>query len=455
MRSLCVSLCPLWFNAFPSRSLSLFQRIGMEPLSHMLHAAGSDEAHSDEGESRGDLLRLALARGIITRKQYEAILALDPAAAAAPRAEMKRGFNWTTVAYGLGAMIVVFAFGWFLVDQWDSLGPGGVLVVSLVYAALFAGAGVLLRREEFSDAGGYATTLAVLMTPLVAWSVLRLGGLWPEHADLPRQGFVGDYRGHAWDVGRWVVLQLATVAAALATLRRIRFAFLAAPIAAALPMLPLEVASLLSTGEPARHAEVWLILLGACAVGALAYAVDRREGRAEDYASWFYTSAMIAAAVGLVNAWDTYREIRHAFPLVAIGLIAASFYLRRRLVAAFGTVVLFAYLAYVAFDLFEDSPAFPAVLATLGILLILATVWVQKSYPVLARRFGSDPSAPPRLPGHYALPALAAAFCLVMLVPAVRSDREARSRADRDHVRYARAQARSEAELRGKERGRD
>ena len=429
----------------------------MEPLTHVLHAASArdDDGGADspgEGGSPRDLLRLALARGIITRKQYDAILALDPAAAAAARPEMKRGFNWTTVAYGLGAMIVVFAFGWFLVDQWDSLGAAGVLAVSLVYAALFAGAGVFLRREGFDDAGGYATTLAVLMTPLAGWSLMRMAGLWPEHADLPRHGFFGDYYGHAWDVGRWVVLQLATVAVALATLRRVRFAFLAAPIAAALPALPLEFASMLSPGEPAPHAEVWLILLGAGAVLALAYAVDRRAGRAEDYASWFYTSAIVAGAIGIVNAWDTYREARHFYPLIALGLIAASFYLRRRLLTAFGTVVLFAYLAYLAFDLFEDSPAFPAVLATLGILLILAAVWVQKSYPVLARRLGaSDPTAPPRLPGHFAAPAVLCAFCLVMLVPAIRADRAQRRRWAVDHLTYSRAHAKAEAERKSRE----
>src|SRR5215208_6091875 len=116
----------------------------MEPLTHALHAAGGD-SYSDEQDPRGDLLRLAVARGIITRAQYEAILALDPAAAAEPspvRPETAGGFNWTTVAYALGAMVVVFAFGWFLADQWDTLGPEGVLVVSLVYAAMFAGAGI-------------------------------------------------------------------------------------------------------------------------------------------------------------------------------------------------------------------------------------------------------------------------------------------------------------------------
>src|SRR5215208_1528138 len=425
----------------------------VEPLTHALHAADGHESYSDEHGPHGELLRLAVARGIITQKQYDAIVALE-AERAEPdpaRPELRRGFNWTTVAYGLGAMIVVFAFGWFLVDQWDSLGAGGVLGVSLVYAALFAGSGVILRREGFSDAGGYSTALAVGMTPLVVWSLLRMGGLWPEHAELPRHDFFFDYHHHAWDVGRWVVLQLATVAVALAVLRRVPFAFLAAPIAAALPALPLEFASMLSSGEPAPHAEVWLILLGACAVGALAYEVDRRAGRREDYAAWFYTSALVAAAVGLVGVWEKYHDVRHLFPLVALGLIGASFYLRRRLLTAFGTVLLFAYLAYLAFELFEDSPAFPAVLATLGILLILATVWVQKSYPRLARRLGAEPGAPPLLPGGRVVPAILCAFCIAMLVPAIRADRAERARQGRDHVKYARERAKAEAEWRKKE----
>src|SRR5215213_3287423 len=104
----------------------------MEPLTHVLHAASSGESHSysSERDPGGDLLRRALARRIITRAQYDAILALDPGADATvpdDRPEVARGFNWTSVAYVLGAMVVVFAFGWFLVDQWDSLGAAGVL----------------------------------------------------------------------------------------------------------------------------------------------------------------------------------------------------------------------------------------------------------------------------------------------------------------------------------------
>ena len=49
----------------------------------------------------------------------------------------------------------------------------------------------------------------------------------------------------------------------------------------------------------------------------------------------------------------------------------------------------FGYLVYLADEVFRNSGAFPIVLAGLGILTIVGTVWVQRRYPVLVRRFGA------------------------------------------------------------------
>ena len=137
------------------------------------------------------LIDVALQRGIIDGAQREELAALSAELNATrdnalqgddtpPRREARRGFNAITVAYSLGAVLVLFALAWFLVERWNALGPFGVLVVALLYAAAFAVVGAQLRRRGFDVAGGLAIVLAVTMTPVWAWAILRLTGEFPE-----------------------------------------------------------------------------------------------------------------------------------------------------------------------------------------------------------------------------------------------------------------------------------
>src|SRR5689334_6629915 len=131
------------------------------------------------------LIDVAVERGIIDTGQRDQLAALSAELTGArnrsheepddtaPRREVRRGFNAITVAYSLGALLVLFALAWFLLERWKVLGPFGVLVVALIYAAAFAGVGTVLRRRGFDEAGGLAIVLAVAMTPVWAWAILR------------------------------------------------------------------------------------------------------------------------------------------------------------------------------------------------------------------------------------------------------------------------------------------
>src|SRR5678815_3626517 len=92
------------------------------------------------------LINVALERGIIDAPQHDELAALcaeltavpdhahDEGDEIAPAREAHRGFNAITVAYSLGALLVLFALAWFLFERWKVLGPFGVLVVALLYA---------------------------------------------------------------------------------------------------------------------------------------------------------------------------------------------------------------------------------------------------------------------------------------------------------------------------------
>ena len=343
------------------------------------------------------LIDAAADRGVIDAEQRTALhaLALElatvvPNAAIAAGAtigrEARRGFNAITIAYSLGALLVLFALGWLLADRWTALGPGGVLGVSVLYAAAFAGAATLLRRRGFELAGGIAAVLAVAMTPVWGWAVLRLTGEWPD--PLAWDNALARYDPYM--ASRAIIIELATIGVALATIRRVPFFGLAAPVAVALVGVMLHLGRALGDPRLSWYVGPYYQCVIACTLFAIAYAVDRRQPPDEDYALWFYIAGSITLGVGYTQVWSSIGAWRHAMPLVAAALVVAALYLRRRALLLAGGVAAFGYLGYLAFDVFRRVIALPVALATLGLLVIVATVWMQRRFPALVERVNRD-----------------------------------------------------------------
>ena len=124
----------------------------------------------------------------------------------------------------------------------------------------------------------------------------------------------------------------------------------------------------------------------ACATLAIAYALDRRQPPREDYAVWFYIAGVVMLVAGYVAVWSSIGAWRHALPLVAVSLVGASLYLRRRVLLIGGGLAAFGYLAYLAFDVFRRVVALPVAIAALGLLVIVTAVWVQRRFPALVER---------------------------------------------------------------------
>ena len=345
-----------------------------------------------EPDDLSTLTAAALERGIIDATQRDRLHALAadlsaevraaPDAGAAASPEARGPFSVITVAYALGALLVLFALGWFLADRWSTLGPAGVLVVAGVYAGAFALAGTTLRRRGFPTAGGLTIVLAVMMTPVWAWAVLRLTSLWPDPA--ATRDALATYEPYLYS--RAVILDLATIGVALATLPRVRFAALGAPIAIAFVALLIHLGGALGDPDTAWYVGRYYQLVIACATLGIAYAVDRRQPPREDYAVWFYVAGVVMLVVGYGAVWSSIGAWRHALPLVAVSLVAASLYLRRRVLVIGGGLAAFAYLAYLAFDVFRRVVALPVAIAALGLLVIVTAVWVQRRFPALVER---------------------------------------------------------------------
>jgi hypothetical protein len=379
-----------------------------------------------------DLLDEALVRGVITPEQREHIERLAVVRTpgrteelVAWAREVPRGFNAITVAYSVGALAVIFALGWFMADRWTVLGPGGVLAASLLYMAVFGGAARLFTRERFPTAHGVAMILIVLTVPLVMWSALRVSGIWTEASA------VCSWNDRPfWDCrSRVVVLAAVAFVSVLLSMRRLRFGPIMVPGAVALTVLISQVALEVSRAPNGAQPVGWPLVFTASVLVAIAYEMDRRRHR-EDYAGWLHIAAAICAALALVDLFGKEVGARHLLLPTAIAAMIASLLLHRLVWLVLGLGSLFAYLTWLATSVFRQAVAFPVILATVGITLMLLTVWVQRSYPRLAARVREANGTDAYFPGGMLL-LLAPALVAVLMFPSAR-DAASTERAERE-----------------------
>jgi hypothetical protein len=305
---------------------------------------------------------------------------------AEPRAavvERRKGFNFVTVAYYFGAMLMISACAWFLGDKWDQLGSPGILGTVVVYVMIAAGLGWWLRNKGYIVGGSLLITVVICLVPLLTYAIEDILGLWPgEHP--------GAYENYyPWINGSWIVMELATIAAAAIALRYVRFAFLTAPIAFSFWFLSMDLAALISrNANPAWETRQWIsVIVGLCIL-LVGYGLEKLfhkpdEPRLEDFAFWCYLFGMLAFWGGLTSM-NSGSEIKQGlYALLNVALIWLAVKLRRTTFLVFGAIGVHLYLGHLAYEVFKDSFFFPFALALLGLSLILLTIWMQRR--VLAR----------------------------------------------------------------------
>lgn len=359
-------------------------------------------------------LEAAVALGIISAEQAQAIRALTPEHARRD-VEAPRAFNPTTLAYVLGTVTVLVAMGWFLSDRWEWLGAGGVLTVAVLYAALFLVVAQRLRREGFPQASGFAVLLAVLMTPVGVVALNQLVGWFDERPLMACRypEFV------LWTCrGEEIFVGLVTAVAALVALRRIRFALLVAPLVVIGLRMLFHARDTLMRGELGSATAGWVWMIGASVLAAIAYATEREQDGDEDFALWVQLGAALSACVAVLVLIGEYREFRHFLVPSAFVAFAYSLRMRRFVWLLLGMGWFVGYLAWLARDVFRDTPFFPIILAALGVGVIIVTVWVQRNSARLVARYGpvageGGPSFPGGIPLILA-PALVAVWQLLV-----------------------------------------
>lgn len=377
-------------------------------------------------------LDAAVEQGIITAEQAMAIRALAPHVGRPPR-EIDRPPQRTllqasAIAYTVGAITVVVAMFWFLSDRWQWLGPSGILAACAVYAALFVLAARVLHREGFPVAAGLAITLAVIMAGPAAIALNDLMHLAPEIAR--DRCYYPDFR--LWSCrGEELLAEGAVLLAALFALSRTRFPLLVGLITGILLRGVFHLTDGLYRNALGQVSAGWTWVLAGSLALAVAYQLERRQRGDVDFALWVHLAAAFCAVPATMQLLDAYSHMRHLMVPSAFVAFAAALLLRRFVYVPLGMVWVVWYLGWLAREVFRDSPAFPLLMAALGLGVIVATVWVQRNAERLTARFGTvTTDGRPRFPGGVALLLAPAVVALLQLPDAIENDRAERMALD-------------------------
>ena len=335
-------------------------------------------------------LNQAVDAGVVTQDQANALWEfLSITSSDSP------SFQPAHILYYLGGGIAISAVTFFVTLAWDkwagwpmfALAVGfGLLGVTLTHFFLY--------RKHLLLPAGIMITFAVATTPLAIYSVQRALGFWE-----------GDYRSvdfHRYIDWRWILMELATLAAAAIAFWRYRMPFLLFPTSVMLWYLHMDLVSFIFDvpGRGWELRKLTSILFGFLLI-LFAFWVDVRSSRIKDYSFWLYLFGVLTFWCGL-TLLDSDSELgKFVYFCVNIGLLVVGTLLSRSVFAVFAAFGILAYLGHLSRELFEDSLIFPVALASIGIgVVFLGVLWKRHEKSLNARILGLLPDPVRRLVEH-------------------------------------------------------
>jgi hypothetical protein len=331
-------------------------------------------------------LQAATADGILTPGQAQALW--DKLARLhAPGAGVLPGglhagpaFSFTNTLYYFGSMVAIGAMSLFMTLGWQSFGAWGLAAISAGYLVACLMVADHLKKRSLPVPAGILATLAVVLVPLLVWSVQHGLGLWPPGG---RSSFSAYHTHINW---RWLTLEFATLMAGVVMLWRYRLPFMVMPIAVTLWYMNMDVAHAIWTD--AEHWDWQFIrdvsLVFGMATVFVALWVDVRCRRAlsaewrQDYAFWLYLFGTLMFWGGL-SLRDSDSELGKAlYCLINLVLVFAGAAIGRRVFTVFGGLGVAIYLGHLSYKVFGDSLLFPFVLTLLGLGVVVLGIWWQK-----------------------------------------------------------------------------
>jgi len=337
----------------------------------------------------------AAAAGILSPDQVDRLWAFlsSPSAEPAgsrPAPEPGPRFTFTNVLYYLGGMVAIGAMSLFMTLGWEAFGGAGIAGVALCYMAVVLVLARNLERRGLSVPAGILATLAVVLAPLAVWGVQQAMGLWPD------TGSPGAYRDyHRLVDGRWLAMEVATLAVGGVMLRRFRAPFLVMPVAVTLWYMTMDLGVWFFPADAetfsARVAAYrqWFSVVSGLVIVAIAFGVDLRSRFTRDYAFWLYLFGLLAFWGGLTSLDSTRLSGTLVYVAVNVALILVGAALVRRTFTVFGALGVAIGLGSLGYRFFKDSLLFPIALSAIGLALVGFGIWWSRNEDRVSSRLAA------------------------------------------------------------------
>lgn len=288
-------------------------------------------------------------------------------------------FKAAHLLYYLGGGIAVCAMLLLMKLSHDYYGGFGVALSALFYAVVGLALAEMQRKDTQVLLMGAFATIAVFQTPFFVFGMLLDLGLWGDPSNIVY---------HYWMDSRWLWLELATLLTSLIALYRYRAPILLLPASIAMWSLSMDVAPLfLQDLDQEWQQRRWFSVFWGVMTMLIAFYVDVRNRKEEDFAFWLYFSGILSFWIALTSM-DSDSEVGKAiYAAINVCFLVISVALGRRLFAIFGLAGILIYVSHLAFELFRESDLFPVALCFIGFSVIyLGVIW-QRNERNFAKRF--------------------------------------------------------------------
>jgi len=291
-------------------------------------------------------------------------------------------FDLTHVLYYMGGFVAISAMSVFMGLGWERFGGWGIFFISLAYMGAGLKLAAVFQRKGHAVPAGICATFVVVLTPLAIYGLQLAAGWWPEDAF---------YRGyHRYIRWHWTTMELGTLAVGAIVCYIYRYPFLQLPIAATLWYMSMDVASVLTGGNPEYGLVALVSMYFGLAMILFAFLVDVRSAQSGDYAFWLYLFGVAAFWGGLTSQPSDSELSKFLYFCINLILIGVGVILVRRVFVIFGAVGCAIYLGHLAEEVFEDSWFFPMALTAMGFgIICLGVLWQKKEKEITlkVRRF--------------------------------------------------------------------
>ena len=275
------------------------------------------------------------------------------------------------VLYYGGGLLIISAMTWLMKTSWNSFGTAGITFVSAIYFMVFFVAGYFVFfKKNMEVAGGILFSVSIGMIPLFVFSLLKVFNFWPQEWEY------NDY--YVWIKGKWVLLELSAIVVALPILFKTKFPFILFLISGSFWFFSMDIVPILYEKTYFTWTERAFVsnIFGLIMI-CIGYFADIKFKK--DYAFWLYLFGSIAISSGISVFYNSDVSGFIVLGIVNILMILFSLFINRNVFLVFGTIGLIQFLARLSWKYFEGSVLFPFSLTFIGILLIIAGIFLQKN----------------------------------------------------------------------------